>query len=200
MGFSTWCASLIGGSAHRRSHTQCGERERLAPTSSLGMDQRTSWLMELPLGKRLLVVRLARPEPSGPPPVADSTKTLDTDGDRRDLVRKHSKKMAFGLFVLAACLLVGSLDYGVREGLPSVALDWLFGLQVIRAGLAFAIIAVVVLLIVRGWGGMWPENFLTTGVGYPAEKAVEGGIARAAAVSAAARRELETLLTAERRE
>jgi hypothetical protein len=116
------------------------------------------------------------------------------------MVRKHSKKMAFGLVVLAVGLLVGSFDYGVREGLPSVALDWLFGLQIIRAALAFAIIAVLVLLIVRGWGGMWPESFLTTGVGYPAEKAVESGIERLTAVSVMARQEREALQTIELRE
>ncbi len=152
--------------------------------------------MELPLGKRRLVVRLARPEPSGPPPTPDQADI----SDHRDLVRKHSKRVALALVVLAVGLLVGSLDYGVREGLPSIALDWLFGLQVIRAALAFAIIAVLVLLIIRGWEGMWPESFLTTGVGYPAEKVVEGGIAQSTAVSAAARQELEAILKAEARE
>jgi hypothetical protein len=155
--------------------------------------------MELPLGKRRLVVGLVRPEPSGPPPAGDQATARDTS-DRHDLVRKHSKKMAFGLMVLAVGLLVGSLDYGVRAGLPSIALDWLFGLQVIRAALAFAIIGVLLLLIVRGWGGMWPDSFLTTGIGYSAEKAVEGGMAQLTAVSAAARQELEALMKDEARE
>jgi hypothetical protein len=154
--------------------------------------------MELPLGKRRLVVRLASPEPSGPPSPDDQAKSPGTDtGEHRDLVRKHSKKMAFGLVVLAVGLLVGSLGYGVREGLPSIALDWLFGLQIIRAALAFAIIAVLVLLIVRGWGGMWPESFLTTGVGYPP---AEKDVAQGTAMSAAAYKEIAALLTAELRE
>ena len=153
--------------------------------------------MELPLGKRRLVLGLA--EPPGPPPAAGQADAPET-GDRRDLVRRHSKKIAFGLMVLALGLLVGSLDYGVREGLPSIALDWLFGLQIIRAALAFVIVAFLLLLIVRGWGGMWPDSFLTTGVGYPAEKAVEGGMAQLTAVSGAARQELEALLKDEARE
>ncbi len=157
--------------------------------------------MELTVGKRRLVISLTRPESSGLPPAAEQPVVPDSDASaRRDLVRIHSRKMAFGLVVLAVGLLVGSLDYGVREGLPSVALDWLFGLQVIRAALAFAIIAALVLLIVRGWGGLWPERFLTTGYEYPAEKEVEGGIAGLTALSTALRREIDDLRTTDLRE
>jgi hypothetical protein len=147
--------------------------------------------MEIPVGKRRLVIRLARPEHSGPPPVGQAGTGETKGSDRRDLVRKHSKKMASGLAVLAVGLLVGSLAYGVRAGLPSVALDWLFGLQLIRAALAFAIVAGLVLLIVRGWGGLWPERFLTTGYEYPAEQDVEGGIARAITLASVLRHEID---------
>jgi hypothetical protein len=151
--------------------------------------------MELPVGKRRrLVIGLTSPETAGPPPETD--RVAHPEAERQDLVRKHSRKVAFGLAVLAVGLLVGSLDYGVREGLPSIALDWLFGLQVVRAALVFAIVAVLLMLIVRGWGGMWPESFLTTGLGYPAEKSVESGIAATTATS----RELAALLTAEMQE
>jgi hypothetical protein len=99
--------------------------------------------------------------------------------------------MASLLFVLAIALLVGSLAYGVRDGLPSIALDWLFGLQLIRAALAFAIIAVLITVIVRGWGGLWPTSFLTTGFGYPAEQEVEGGVASSTAIALEVRREIQ---------
>jgi hypothetical protein len=158
--------------------------------------------MELPLGTHRLVVSLARREPPGPPPAADQSEVAESEAAvRRDLMRVHSKKMAFGLAALAIALIVGSLSYGVRGGLPSVALDWMFGLQLIRAAVAFVIIAVLLMLIVRGWGGLWPERILTTGVEFPAaEQDVERGIAESARLSGALLREITAMRTAELRE
>jgi len=115
-------------------------------------------------------------------------------------MRVHSKKMAFVLVAVAIGLLVGSLDYGVREGLPSVALDWLFGLQLIRAAVAFVIVAVLLMLLIRGWGGLWPERILTTGVEFPAaEKDIEQGAAESAKISRALLSEIKAM-AAESRE
>lgn len=160
-------------------------------------------MMELPLARgRRLVIKLVPNEGGGPPPpsVASSSSREDS-AVRRDLVGVHSRKVAIALIVLAVGLFVGSLDYGVREGLPSVALDWLFGLQVLRAALAFVIIAVLGMLIVRGWGGLWPERILTTGVEFPAaEKELERGVAETANISLALLREIKAMERAETRE
>jgi hypothetical protein len=138
----------------------------------------------LPAGHRL-VVSVARREAAGLPPAAKEPEVSRLHAAlRRDLMRVHSKKVASALIVLAIGLLVGSLDYGVREGLPSVALDWLFGLQIIRAAVAFVIIAVLLMLILRGWGGLWPERILTTGVEFPAaERDVEQGASESVKLS-----------------
>jgi hypothetical protein len=161
-------------------------------------------MMDLPFaGGRRLIIRLTpegSAETAGPPPANKSGDSFETTV-RRDLMRVHSKKLALGLIVLAVALLVGSLAYGVREGLPSVALDWLFGLQLLRAAVAFVVVAVLVMLILRGWGGLWPERILTTGVEFPAaEKDVERGLAESAKISLALLREIRTMKNTELRE
>jgi len=158
--------------------------------------------MEVPLlGGRRLVVSVARGEAGGPPPAGEDSEVSHLHAAvRRDLMRVHSKKMAFVLVAVAIGLLVGSLDYGVREGLPSVALDWLFGLQLIRAAVAFVIVAVLLMLLIRGWGGLWPERILTTGVEFPAaEKDIEQGAAESAKISRALLSEIKAM-AAESRE
>jgi len=153
--------------------------------------------VEFSFGKgRRLVVRLIVDDGAGSlPPPADAA--AEPDG-RRDLMRVHSKKLTIALAAVAVALLIGSLDYGVREGLPSVALDWLFGLQLIRAAVAFVIVAIIIMLLLRGWGGLWPERILTTGLEFPAaEKEVERGLAESAKLSHALLQEFKSLKSTE---
>jgi|HubBroStandDraft_6_1064221.scaffolds.fasta_scaffold712047_1 hypothetical protein len=146
------------------------------------------------------MVSVARSEAGGPPPTADAPDVSHMHtAVRRDLMRVHSKKMALVLIAIAIGMLVGSLDYGVRGGLPSVALDWLFGLQVLRAAVAFVIVAILLMLLLRGWGGLWPERILTTGVEFPsAEKDVEEGAAESAKISRALLSEIKAMTTESR--
>jgi hypothetical protein len=147
-----------------------------------------------------LVVGVTGGEAGGPPPAVDGSDVSDFHATvRRDLMRVHSKKMALVLIAIAIGLLVGSLDYGVRAGLPSVALDWLFGLQIIRAAVAFVIIAILLMLLLRGWGGLWPERILTTGVEFPtAEKDIEQGAAESARLFRALLSEIKSMTTESR--
>jgi hypothetical protein len=93
--------------------------------------------------------------------------SADTNGRRpANPLAAHSRVAASFLALVAAALVVESLRTPVKSGLPSVALDWTFGLAVIRAGVAFAILAALVVFLARGWSGLWPSRISTTGIDY----------------------------------
>jgi hypothetical protein len=87
-------------------------------------------------------------------------------GASRDLLAEHGRWVAIPLVVVAAVLVVASFRTGVRTDLPGIALDWKLGLVLVRAALAFAVVAFVVMFLVRGWGGMWPRRISTSGVDF----------------------------------
>ena len=155
--------------------------------------------MNLPLTKgRILEVRVTRQPPPGPPPAVDPPLATSDPHVRRDLMRVHSKKVAAGFFVLATASIAASFAYGARGGLPGVAFDWLFGLQLIRAAVAFAIVAVLVMLIVRGWGGLWPNRVLTSGFEFPVEEELERDLAEGSQYASRLRGELQALISQQR--
>jgi hypothetical protein len=79
----------------------------------------------------------------------------------------HSKLIAGMFLVVVVAMLVVSFTQGIDEGLPSVALDWNFGLKLLRGLGAFGLVAIVAMILVRGWGGMWPQRITSGGVEFP---------------------------------
>jgi len=71
------------------------------------------------------------------------------------------------LILLAAGTAVASSYGGIRHGLPTLAFDWAAGLFVLRAGVVFAILAALSIFLARAWGGYWPNQISTTGMGFP---------------------------------
>ena len=86
--------------------------------------------------------------------------------DRPDHLETHGRPVAILLTAAAIGLTAASFATDISDGLPSIALDWTFGLHVIRAAEIFAIVALVVMLIVRGWGGRWPSRVSTSGIDF----------------------------------
>jgi hypothetical protein len=119
--------------------------------------------MEIPVFKRRLVIRFVDEGAEAKPSDASG----DAFKEPRDLLQVHRRKSAAALLILAVAIFSGSFAYGKVDGLPSTSFDWLFGLQVIRAGVAFAVIAVLIAVIARGWGGLWPRRVGTTGLEFP---------------------------------
>jgi hypothetical protein len=79
---------------------------------------------------------------------------------------EHSEDITGVLMLVALSLLAASIATSVKGGLPDVALGWTFGLVILRAGVVFAVVAVIVMFLARGWGGLWPARISTTGVDY----------------------------------
>jgi len=128
----------------------------------------------------------------GPPP-APAEPSDSSEAPRRDLLRAYSKPAAVVLALLGIAMFYASFSDGLHNGLPTAAFDWVFGIQVVRAAVAFAIIAALIVLILRGWGGLWPRGASTTGFEYPdAEQDILQGTADATQIS----RELLRLLQA----
>jgi hypothetical protein len=68
---------------------------------------------------------------------------------------------------VAVVLLVASMRSAhVKSGLPDVAFGWEFGLDVIRAAIVFAVVASILMVLVRGWGGIWPQRISSSGFEY----------------------------------
>ena len=99
---------------------------------------------------------MSGPNPQAPP----------THQNKGHLLTTHPKGLATALGVVALLLLGASILTGVTGSLPTAAFGWTFGLQVIRAGVIFAIVAVLAIVLIRGWTGEWPSSFSTTGLGY----------------------------------
>jgi len=86
----------------------------------------------------------------------------------RDYLHLHSRKAVALLAIVAIVLLVASMRSAhTQSGLPEIAFGWEFGLDVIRAGIVFAIVASILMVLVRGWGGIWPQRISTSGFDYP---------------------------------
>jgi hypothetical protein len=86
--------------------------------------------------------------------------------ERRDLLEYHSKKAVVVGLVLATVLFVLSEHAGTVTHLPTIAFGWKLELEIIRAAIAFGVVAVVLSILVRGWGGLWPYKFSTSGLDY----------------------------------
>jgi hypothetical protein len=125
-------------------------------------------MMRVPLvGGQQLEIKLVR-EHAGPPPA--DRETGKRSRGQADPMRAHGKVIAALLLLVAIGLAVGSFLTGTHEHLPSVALKWVFGLQLLRAGLAFAIIATLVALLVRGSAGIWPVRAGSSGLEWKIEE------------------------------
>jgi hypothetical protein len=96
-----------------------------------------------------------------------SSETTDKQTSaRRDLLEEYSREAAFVLLVVAVLLFALSALASETVHLPAVAFGWKLGLEIIRAAFAFGIVAIVAMVVVRGFGGMWPSSFSTTGLSY----------------------------------
>lgn len=93
-------------------------------------------------------------------------KSTEEPGHRRDPLHEHSKVVVVAMCILAIGLLVASLLSDASEKLPTAAFGWELGLDIIRAAVAFAVIAGFVIVLFRGWGGIWPQRLSTTGIDY----------------------------------
>lgn len=83
-----------------------------------------------------------------------------------DPLSRYPRSSALLIAFLAAGLLLASLLGDTEHGLPTLAFEWQFGLDLIRAAIAFLIIGLVLLLVVRGWNGVWPQRFSHEGLDY----------------------------------
>ncbi len=110
-----------------------------------------------------------------------------------DFLTQHSRIVAALLGVTAVVLMLVSASKGVRHDLPGPAFDWSLGLVVLRASVTFAILAALVVVLVRGWGGIWPQRISTTGADYDKQQLEQGSEdvgAGASAILAALRDEM----------
>jgi len=88
--------------------------------------------------------------------------------ESRDYLHLHSRKAVAFLGIVAIVLLVASMRSAhTKSGLPEIAFGWEFGLDVIRAAIVFAVVASILMVLVRGWGGIWPQRISTSGLDYP---------------------------------
>jgi uncharacterized membrane protein len=83
---------------------------------------------------------------------------------KRDLLAERAAYAAALLGIVAAGLIVASIKAGVTGNLPTIAGGWKLGVELLRAAIAFAVIAVLLIVLVRGWGGHWPQRISTTGI------------------------------------
>jgi hypothetical protein len=83
---------------------------------------------------------------------------------KRDLLAEHPALAAIALAVLAVTLVVFSITAGVSGTLPTIAGGWKLGIEILRAAIAFGVIAILVIVLIRGWGGHWPQRISTTSI------------------------------------
>jgi hypothetical protein len=87
--------------------------------------------------------------------------------DRRDFLNEYSRLSVAFLLIVAAVILVASLSSSSSsKDLPGIAFGWVFGLAVIRAAVVFGVVALVAMVLIRGWGGLWPQGVSTSGFEY----------------------------------
>ena len=90
----------------------------------------------------------------------------DSEEPAADPLVRYPRTAATLVAIVAAGLIVASLLSDTERGLPTLAFDWQFGLDLIRAGVAFVIIALLLILVIRGWHGVWPQRFSHEGLDY----------------------------------
>jgi hypothetical protein len=83
-----------------------------------------------------------------------------------DPLTRYPRTSAVLVGLMALGLLAASLLGDTEHGLPTLAFEWQFGLDLVRAAVAFVIIALVLLLVIRGWNGVWPQRFSHEGLDY----------------------------------
>jgi hypothetical protein len=98
----------------------------------------------------------------GPNPNEDADQ-VESVGDP---LARYPRTAAVLVGLMAAGLLVASLLGDTQHGLPTLAFEWQFGLDLVRAAVAFLIIALILLLVIRGWNGVWPQRFSHEGLDY----------------------------------
>jgi len=84
----------------------------------------------------------------------------------RDLLKEFSREIAFGLVLLAGVLFVLSIGATETSQLPEIAFGWKLGLDILRAAIVFGALAALIMVLVRGFGGMWPSKLSTSGLDY----------------------------------
>jgi hypothetical protein len=99
---------------------------------------------------------------------ASARREMQQPREPRDYLHLHSRKAVALLAIVAIVLLVASMRSAhAKSGLPEIAFGWEFGLDVIRAAIVFAVVASILMVLVRGWGGIWPQRISTSGIDYP---------------------------------
>jgi hypothetical protein len=83
-----------------------------------------------------------------------------------DPLTRYPRTSAILVGLMALGLFGASLVGDTEHGLPTLAFDWQLGLDLVRAAVAFVIIALVLLLVIRGWHGVWPQRFSHEGLDY----------------------------------
>lgn len=88
------------------------------------------------------------------------------DSDGRDLLVEHSRAVVFGLCAVAVVLLALSVKSQEAIQLPSLAFGWKLGLDITRAAVVLGVVAILAMVLIRGYGGLWPYKVSTTGFDY----------------------------------
>ena len=78
----------------------------------------------------------------------------------------HPKACASGLLVVVVLAFVASATSEVVPNLPTAALGWKFGLDLIRALVVVAIIGGIAMVLIRGRAGEWPKALGPGGAEY----------------------------------
>jgi hypothetical protein len=81
-----------------------------------------------------------------------------------DFLNDHSHAVASVFGAVAIGIFIASFAVGLKSGLPADAFDWTFGLRVLRAGVAVAIVWALGVILIRGCSGVWPSKVSTSGV------------------------------------
>ena len=88
------------------------------------------------------------------------------DDSVADPLTRYPRTSAVLVAVVAVGLFAASLFGDTEHGLPTLAFEWQFGLDLVRAAVAFVVIALILLLVIRGWNGVWPQRFSHEGLDY----------------------------------
>jgi hypothetical protein len=103
--------------------------------------------------------------------MSETTESQSRRG-RHDLLEEYGPEAAFGLLVVAGVLFFLSSTTSDTVQLPGIAFGWKLGLEIIRAAIVFGVVAAIVMVLVRGFGGMWPSSLSTSGLSYEQADAI----------------------------
>lgn len=95
---------------------------------------------------------------------ASKGRSLSAEEKRSDYLRDHSHIGVIALGAIAVAIFIASFVTGLQTGLPADAFEWTFGLRILRAAVAVAIVWALAVVLIRGWGGVWPSKVSTSGV------------------------------------